>query len=28
VYSRGFASVYGEWETTAEAKDMNRTFSE
>ena len=28
VYSRGFASVYGEWETTAEAKEMNRTFSE
>jgi hypothetical protein len=28
VYSRGFASVYGEWETTAEAKDVNRTFSE
>jgi hypothetical protein len=28
VYSRGFASVYGEWETTAEAKDMNRTFHE
>ena len=28
VYSRGFASVYGEWETTAEAKSLNRTFSE
>src|SRR3989442_4076034 len=28
VYSRGFASVYGEWETTGEAKSMNRTFSE
>ena len=28
VYSRGFASMYGEWETTAEAKSMNRTFSE
>jgi hypothetical protein len=28
VYSRGFASVYGEWETTDEAKSMNRTFSE
>jgi len=28
VYSRGFASVYGEWETTAEAKKMDRTFSE
>ena len=28
VYSRGFASVYGEWETTAEAQRANRTFSE
>jgi hypothetical protein len=28
VYSRGFSSIYGEWETTAEAKTMNRTFSE
>ena len=28
MYSRGFASMYGEWETTAEAKAMNRTFSE
>src|SRR5258705_9063348 len=28
LYSRGFASVYGEWETTGEAKSMNRTFSE
>lgn len=28
LYSRGFASVYGEWETTGEAKNMNRTFSE
>ena len=28
VYSRGFASMYGEWETTAEAKSANRTFSE
>ena len=28
LYSRGFASIYGEWETTAEAKTMNRTFSE
>src|SRR5262245_62805057 len=27
LYSRGFASIYGEWETTAEAKEMNRTFS-
>jgi len=28
LYSRGFSSIYGEWETTAEAKDVNRTFSE
>jgi hypothetical protein len=28
LYSRGFASIYGEWETTAEARSMNRTFSE
>jgi hypothetical protein len=28
LYSRGFNSIYGEWETTAEAKAMNRTFSE
>jgi hypothetical protein len=28
IYSRGFASIFGEWETTAEAKAMNRTFSE
>lgn len=28
LYSRGFASIYGEWETTGEAADMNRTFSE
>jgi len=28
LYSRGFASVYGEWETTAEAKERNRAFSE
>lgn len=28
LYSRGFASMYGEWETTGEAKTMNRTFSE
>ncbi|HMF96104.1 MAG TPA: amino acid permease, partial [Vicinamibacterales bacterium] len=27
-YSRGFSSIYGEWETTAEAKEINRTFSE
>jgi hypothetical protein len=28
VFSRGFSSIYGEWETTAEARSMNRTFSE
>jgi hypothetical protein len=28
LYSRGFASVYGEWETTDEAKTVRRTFSE
>ncbi|MEK6303453.1 MAG: IgA Peptidase M64 [Acidobacteriota bacterium] len=28
VYSRGFASIYGEWETTDEARNMNRTFHE
>jgi hypothetical protein len=28
LYSRGFASVYGEWETTGEAKSLNRTFHE
>src|SRR5215203_3048235 len=28
VYSRGFASIYGEWETTDEAKTIKRTFQE
>ena len=28
LYSRGFASIYGEWETTDEAKALSRTFSE
>ena len=28
IYSRGFASVYGEWETTDEAKTVKRTFQE
>jgi hypothetical protein len=28
IYSRGFASIFGEWETTDEAKQLNRTFSE
>ena len=28
LYSRGFSSIYGEWETTGEAQQINRTFSE
>ncbi|HEV8430514.1 MAG TPA: IgA Peptidase M64 [Pyrinomonadaceae bacterium] len=28
LYSRGFASIYGEWETTDEAKRTKRTFQE
>ena len=28
VFSRGFASIFGEWETTGEAATMHRTFSE
>jgi IgA peptidase M64/peptidase M64-like protein len=28
LFSRGFASIYGEWETTDEAKTTMRTFSE
>ncbi len=28
LYSRGFASIYGEWETTGEARRMHRTFHE
>ncbi|MBI3668974.1 MAG: IgA Peptidase M64 [Acidobacteria bacterium] len=28
LYSRGFSSVYGEWETTGEAKKIWRTFHE
>jgi hypothetical protein len=28
LYSRGFASIFGEWETTDEAASMMRTFSE
>jgi IgA Peptidase M64/Peptidase M64 N-terminus len=28
LYSRGFASIYGEWETTDEATTINRTFHE
>lgn len=28
LHSRGFASVYGEWETTGEAATLDRTFGE
>ena len=28
LYSRGFSSIYGEWETTDEAKQTHRTFHE
>ena len=28
LYSRGFASIFGEWETTDEAKSLNRTYQE
>jgi IgA Peptidase M64/Peptidase M64 N-terminus len=28
IYSRGFASIYGEWETTPEVRSANRTFHE
>src|SRR5919199_5824052 len=28
IYSRGFASVYGEWETTSEVKERAGTFHE
>jgi hypothetical protein len=28
LYSRGFASIYGEWETTAEARELSRAFHE
>src|SRR4029079_14086268 len=28
LYSRGFALIYGEWETTDEAKTIKRTFQE
>ncbi len=28
IFSRGFASIYGEWETTEEATRANRTFHE
>ena len=28
VWSRSFSSIYGEWETTSEAKQINRSFHE
>ena len=28
LFSQGFSSIYGEWETTGEAKQANRTFHE
>ena len=28
AWSRSFSSIYGEWETTGEARQMNRTFHE
>jgi hypothetical protein len=28
LYSRGFASIFGEWELTPEAKEVHRTFQE
>lgn len=28
LYSRGFSSIYGEWETTGEAAEMDRAFAE
>jgi hypothetical protein len=28
VYSRGFASIYGEWETTGDARERHQTFHE
>ncbi|HVR44218.1 MAG TPA: M64 family metallopeptidase [Thermoanaerobaculia bacterium] len=28
IYSRGFSSIYGEWETTSDAKSRNQTFHE
>jgi hypothetical protein len=28
LFSRGFSSIFGEWETTAEAQTADRTFSE
>lgn len=28
IFSRGFASIYGEWETTAESREAHRVFHE
>ena len=28
IWSRSFSSIYGEWETTGEAREINRTFHE
>lgn len=28
LYSRGYSSIYGEWETTGEAREIHRTFEE
>jgi len=28
AWSRSFSSIYGEWETTAESRNINRTFHE
>ena len=28
IYSRGFASIYGEWETTPKYRELHRTFHE
>lgn len=28
LFSRGFSSIYGEWETTAEARELDRAFGE
>ncbi|MBN1783244.1 peptidase M64 [bacterium] len=28
IYSRGFCSIFGEWQTTEEAQKINRSFSE
>ncbi len=28
IYSRGYATLYGEWETTGEARETHRTFHE